>query len=153
MQSSPLAARLATAGLRGKKGGGGFFRYAQDPRSGRPRKLDWNNVVDAHLSRPAKTQMDTELVRDRLVLALVNEAARCVDERVVATEDELDLATVFGMGFPPFLGGALRYVRARGTAEVVTRLEELAALPDVRQRDGARERFDPAPLLRSLART
>ena len=153
MQSSPLAARLAAAGLRGKKGGGGFFRYAQDPRSGRPRKLDWNPAADAHLARRATMAIDAELVRDRLVLALVNEAARCLEERVVASAEELDLATVFGMGFPPFLGGALRYVRARGTAEVVTRLEELAALPDVRQRDGARERFDPAPLLRSLART
>jgi 3-hydroxyacyl-CoA dehydrogenase/enoyl-CoA hydratase/3-hydroxybutyryl-CoA epimerase/enoyl-CoA isomerase len=91
-------------------------------------------------------------VRDRLVLALVAESARCLEERVVASEAELDLATVFGMGFPPFEGGALRYVRSQGANEVVERLAVLSRLPDVATREGARERFHACELLRELAR-
>ena len=151
MRSSPLAGELVAAGHKGKKSGAGFFTYAPDPRSGRARKGALNPAAAARVRASGLTLTD-DVLRDRLVLALVAEAARCLDERVVASEAELDLATVFGMGFPPFEGGALRYVRSRGAHRVIERLAALSALPDVCARAGARERFDACELLRQLAR-
>jgi 3-hydroxyacyl-CoA dehydrogenase len=151
MRSSPLAGELVAAGHKGKKSGAGFFQYAPDPKSGRARKGALNPAALAKV-RASGTALEDSLVRDRLVLALVAESARCLEERVVASEAELDLATVFGMGFPPFEGGALRYVRSQGANEVVERLAVLSRLPDVATREGARERFHACELLRELAR-
>ena len=82
---------------------------------------------------------------------MVAEAARCLEEGVVAGPAELDLATVLGTGFAPFRGGVLRYADARGLRAVAERLRELAALPDVAARPGGPERFAPARLLEQLA--
>ncbi len=78
---------------------------------------------------------------------MVNEAARCLAEGVVASSSELDLATVFGMGFAPFRGGLWRYAEARGLDDVRRRLEELADAADVKDRPGGRARFAPAGTL------
>jgi 3-hydroxyacyl-CoA dehydrogenase/enoyl-CoA hydratase/3-hydroxybutyryl-CoA epimerase len=88
---------------------------------------------------------------DQLVLSMVNEAALCLDEGVVAGPRELDLATVFGMGFPPFRGGLLRYADARGLRDVVASLRRLHEAPDVQSRKSARDRFLPAPSLIAMA--
>lgn len=152
MKASPLVAKLVAVGLKGKKSGAGFFDYAPDPKSGRPRKGEFNaRVTEAARPHGAST-VSFEDVRDRLGLALVNEAALCLEEQVVASARELDLATVFGMGFPPFHGGALRYVELRGARTIVDRLTRLAESSDVRARDGARQRFEPCALLRERAR-
>lgn len=147
MKSSRLVAQLVAVGLKGKKSGAGFFLYTNDPKSGRPRKGEFNPRV-AEAARPhGASTLTFDDVRDRLGLALVNESALCLQEQVVASERELDLATVFGMGFPPFHGGAMRYVALRGAREIVERLRRLSDAPDVRSRDGARQRFEPCSLL------
>jgi 3-hydroxyacyl-CoA dehydrogenase/enoyl-CoA hydratase/3-hydroxybutyryl-CoA epimerase len=86
------------------------------------------------------------------VLATVAEAFRSLEARVVATEDELDLAFVLGTGFAPFRGGPLRHARTVGLARVVDELRRAQDEPDVRARAGGRERFEPCPLLLSLAK-
>ncbi len=80
---------------------------------------------------------------DLLLLPIVNEAAVCLVERVVASPRDVDLAMVLGTGFPPFRGGPLRWADSLGAAEVCRRLERLAG------RFG--ERLAPAPLLRDHA--
>jgi len=152
MKSSRLVAKLVACGLKGKKSGAGFFLYEPDPRSGRPRRGEFNPRVSEAARPHGASTLLSEDVRERLVLALVNEAALCLEERVVASERELDLATVFGMGFPPFYGGALRYVRSRGARKVLEALERCAGAADVASRDGARERFKPCSLLVERAR-
>jgi 3-hydroxyacyl-CoA dehydrogenase/enoyl-CoA hydratase/3-hydroxybutyryl-CoA epimerase len=71
------------------------------------------------------------------MLTMVNEAMAVLREGVVADEDLIDAGVIFGSGFAPFRGGPLRYARERGVAEVVARLETLAA------KYGARFRPDP----------
>ena len=78
-----------------------------------------------------------------MVLAMINEGARCLEDGVVADSGLLDLALVFGAGFPPFRGGLMRHADALGLPHVVARLGALAA------ERGAR--FQPAPSLVSLA--
>ena len=67
---------------------------------------------------------------------MVNEAAACLREGIVADEDLLDAGVIFGTGFAPFHGGPMRYARTRGINEITARLGELQA------RHGARFRPD-----------
>ena len=83
-------------------------------------------------------------VVNRCVLSLVNEAARCLEEGVVTGPQELDLATVFGMGFAPFRGGLMSHAKAMGESRVRERLAELAEAADVTTRTGGPERYMPA---------
>lgn len=128
---------------RGKKTGRGFYVHAKGRRA--PELCDdlgrFQSATFARALGPAEIQ-------ERLVLALVNEAARCLEEEVVATARELDLATVFGTGFAPFRGGVLSHADALGLPHVVDRLEAIAALPEVAERPGGSAKFTPAELLR-----
>ena len=76
-------------------------------------------------------------LQDRLILPMLNEAVACLREGIVQDADQLDAGAVFATGFAPFRGGPLKYARDRGVAEVVRRLNELAATYG--------ERFRPDP--------
>jgi len=128
----------------GKKTGLGFYRHGR----GKPELA--GDLRSFQRGDAAKGLGRADIV-DRLVLAMVNEAARCLAEDVVAGARELDLATVFGTGFAPFRGGLLAYADSLGTREVVQRLERIAAAPDVTSRPGGTERFTPARLLVEMA--
>ena len=83
-----------------------------------------------------------ETIQERLVLAMVNEAAVCLEDGVVERPVDLDIAMVTGTGFPPFRGGLLRHADSTGIAVTVDRLARLA--------DAHGERFRPAGLLREM---
>ena len=128
---------LAISGRLGRKGGEGFYRY----EGGREKGFD--RTVYSDMKQPgARTSPDEARVRDRLVFAMVNEAARVLEERVVASAADVDLAMVMGTGFPPFRGGPLKYADDRGPAEVLRTLEVLEAT--------CGHRFAPSPLIREL---
>jgi 3-hydroxyacyl-CoA dehydrogenase/enoyl-CoA hydratase/3-hydroxybutyryl-CoA epimerase len=80
-----------------------------------------------------------EEIVDRVALPMVNEAIRCLGEGVVRSARDADMAAVFGLGFPPFRGGPVRYADALGPATLLAKLEALS------KRFG--DRFAPAPLL------
>ena len=75
---------------------------------------------------------------------MVNEAARCLEEKIVRVPRDGDIGAVFGIGFPPFRGGPFRHIDAIGAAEIVRQLETLNA-----QHPG---RFVPCALLANMAR-
>ena len=87
---------------------------------------------------------DAEIV-DRVMLAMVNEASRCLQEKVVDSRKHLDMAMILGIGFPPFRGGLLRYADAIGIDKIVERLQYLS------HRYG--DRFAPSAYLQDLARS
>ncbi|HXS17600.1 MAG TPA: 3-hydroxyacyl-CoA dehydrogenase family protein, partial [Polyangiaceae bacterium] len=82
-------------------------------------------------------------VAERCLLAMVNEAARCLDEGILRSPDDGDVGAIFGLGFPAHLGGPFHLIRSRGARTVVAQLQSLA------QKYGSR--FEPAEYLRRLA--
>ena len=103
---------LVEAGKLGKKTGQGLYEW----REGKAVKP----AIPAGYEAPADLE-------DRLMLALVNESMAVLREGVVADADLIDAGVIFGSGFAPFRGGPLRYAQERGVAQVVARLEGLAA--------------------------
>lgn len=124
----------------GKKSGLGF--YVHPPRGGRgePKLAEDLAQILPPRSSVAADLSDADLA-DRLVFALLAEAFRALDEDVVASGAELDLATVLGMGFPPFRGGLLRWASTLGAGTIGERLAAIAASPGVVDRPGGAERY------------
>jgi 3-hydroxyacyl-CoA dehydrogenase/enoyl-CoA hydratase/3-hydroxybutyryl-CoA epimerase len=122
----------------GRKNGRGFYFYKDGHKTGA------DGSVFRLLGVRHAGEVNTERVRDRLVYAMLNEAAAAMSEGVVRTPRDADIGAVFGIGFPPFRGGPLRTLDAIGAGEAVAMLEKLATLHG--------PRFTPAPVLLELAR-
>lgn len=122
-------------GRKGRKNSKGFYRYDQ-PRWQR-KKPDASLYTLLKVS-PQARQSEAQIA-ERCVMMMLNEAARCLDEQVVRCARDGDIGAVFGIGFPPFLGGPFHYMDKLGAAEVVNRLTRLA------QQHG--ERFTPCEAL------
>jgi 3-hydroxyacyl-CoA dehydrogenase/enoyl-CoA hydratase/3-hydroxybutyryl-CoA epimerase len=121
MAPAALATTLAKQERLGRKSGVGVYRYAG--KGGHDRQADeaaWKSLQTAHGER-----LEDDILVDRVIGLMLNEAARCLDEGIVESAEDLDLALVFGIGFPPFRGGLLRDADARGIAAWVERLREL----------------------------
>jgi 3-hydroxyacyl-CoA dehydrogenase/enoyl-CoA hydratase/3-hydroxybutyryl-CoA epimerase len=117
-----VLAKMTSLGYLGKKKGRGFYIH-----SGK-RKAVPNAGLDAfRLGHDAAT-LDRRELQLRLVLLLVNEAARCVAERIASGSDMVDFAMVMGTGFAPFRGGPLSYAEAFGLRQVVNELERLSVV-------------------------
>jgi 3-hydroxyacyl-CoA dehydrogenase len=133
MTASPELEKMVAAGRLGRKNGAGFYRY-----SGKKRVVDPGLRTLLGLTRQRRPQT-LETISERLVLVMVNEAARCLEENVVPDAGKLDLAMIFGAGFPPFRGGLLRHADTFGLARAEQRLIALRAEKG--------DRFEPAALL------
>ena len=125
----------------GQKNGKGFYQYAPD-RRGKPKK-----AVDAHahelLSEICATPnaISADDIIARSMIPMVIETVRCLEEGIVASAAEADMALVYGLGFPPFRGGVFRYLDTMGIAKFVELADSFAHLgplyqvtDDMRQR-------------------
>jgi 3-hydroxyacyl-CoA dehydrogenase/enoyl-CoA hydratase/3-hydroxybutyryl-CoA epimerase len=120
MEKSTVVEKLYADGRHGKKNGKGLYLYADGKRQGPDPSVYKVIGVTPH---PA----DEKAVVERMVLAMINEASLILDEKIVASAGELDLAMIMGTGFPPFRGGLLRYADGLGLPYVVSRLDELSS--------------------------
>ncbi len=138
---STSADKLMKAGYRGQKNERGF--YFHEKKYGATEKQDFDDAVYRFFGGSERKSLAAPVVHDRLALMMTNEAVRCLDEGILHSATDGDLGAVFGLGFPPFLGGPFRYVDTRGPSAVLERLEELHA------QHGAR--YAPADGIRTLA--
>lgn len=139
--AAPAAfAAVLKDGRKGRKNRKGFYRYDQ-PRWQR-KKTDASLYALLKVT-PQARQSEAEIA-ERCMMMMLNEAARCLDEQVIGSARDGDIGAVFGIGFPPFLGGPFHYIDRLGAADVVNRLTRLT------QRYG--ERFTPCDALIEAAR-
>jgi 3-hydroxyacyl-CoA dehydrogenase/enoyl-CoA hydratase/3-hydroxybutyryl-CoA epimerase len=132
--------RVVESGRIGRKGKSGFYRYDESGARG-----DVDASVYALIPHGAtRREVDAAEIQQRCVLAMVNEAARCLEEGVLRSPRDGDVGAVFGIGFPPFRGGPFRHADALGLDVLVEQLEALD--------DRFPGRFTPAQLLMDRAR-
>ncbi len=117
-----LLAKMVSSGWLGRKSGRGFYLH-----SGRKKAVPNPGLHSFCRNQTAAALTRSEL-QERLALLLVNEAARCVEEKIAAGPEMVDFAMVMGTGFAPFRGGPLRYDETFGLRRVVDHLERLAAV-------------------------
>jgi 3-hydroxyacyl-CoA dehydrogenase/enoyl-CoA hydratase/3-hydroxybutyryl-CoA epimerase len=129
--------QMIAKGWLGCKSGRGF--YLHEGKKERPVPASEIGFLQATHPRPS----DDATRRDRLVLIMINEAARVLAEGVVDSPDDVDFGMIMGTGWAPFRGGPLRYADTLGVPEVVRRLDSLA-------RDIA-PHFEPCDYLRGMA--
>lgn len=126
---------------KGRKNGRGFYRYGQ--KAGGKKRPD--ATIYKLLNVQPKAHLHKELVAQRCVMMLLNEAARAFDEDVIRSARDGDIGAVFGIGFPPFLGGPFHHMDRLGAAQVVAQLEQLSR--------SCGERFTPCERLQKMAQT
>lgn len=114
-----ILARMVSAGWLGRKSGSGFYIH-----SGK-KAVPHAGLNSFCRNRAAATLGRSEL-QQRLALLLVNEAVRCVEEKIAAGPETVDFAMVMGTGFAPFRGGPLRYAETFGLRRAVDELERLS---------------------------
>jgi len=106
----------------GKKSGRGFYKYTNGKSTGVSSKLPTSAIQSAYINQEIA---DEEIV-DRLILIMVNEAVRCLQEEVVNSPKDVDFGMIMGTGWAPFRGGPISYLDNLGALKVVQKLNELA---------------------------
>ena len=139
LEQTSLLERLVSQGSLGRKNGKGFYRYLQGRRGG-PDPA----VYPLLEKRQRQGRLTPGEIVDRAVLLMVKEAALCLEEGIITRADLLDAALIFGIGFPPFRGGLLRWADQTGAGAIMEKMNALAALHG--------ERFAPPASLFEMSR-
>lgn len=134
-----LVKAMVAQGRAGKSSGAGFYDYSQKPRT------LWNGLsaLAEGTVEPLDVHVTVDILRDRLMLVQVLEAARCLEGGILRHPRDAEIGAIFGVGFAPNTGGPLAWMDRRGIGEVVAALDALAA------RHG--DRYAPPQLLRTMA--
>ncbi len=120
----------------GQKNGQGFYIYETD-KKGKPKKLKDAQVPEllASLSKENKEFTEQEII-ERMMIPMINEVVLCLEQNIIASPQEADMALVYGLGFPPFRGGVCRYLDSLGIDNYIQSCEQyqhLGALYQVPQ--------------------
>jgi 3-hydroxyacyl-CoA dehydrogenase/enoyl-CoA hydratase/3-hydroxybutyryl-CoA epimerase len=132
--AAPIMADVLATGLTGRKAGEGFYVYKKGKATGVSPAIDEISRNVAGDEPPPESEAE-----ERMVFAMINEAARILDDGVIDSSEALDVAMIMGTGFPPFRGGLLRYADSLGLTTVTERLRAYA-------KTGGK-RLEPAPAL------
>ncbi|HBL4690554.1 fatty acid oxidation complex subunit alpha FadJ [Citrobacter sedlakii] len=109
---------------KGRKNGRGFYLYGA---KGRKSKKQVDPAIYTLIGVQGQSRLSARQMAERCVMLMLNEAARCFDEQVIRSARDGDIGAVFGIGFPPFLGGPFRYMDSLGAGEVVAVLQRLTS--------------------------
>ncbi|GAB2929536.1 fatty acid oxidation complex subunit alpha FadJ [Rheinheimera gaetbuli] len=132
--------KLLADGRKGKKSAKGFYLYGKNAKKGK--KLVDETVYSVLGVTPAP-RLNSDEISSRCMAQMLNEAVRTLEEGIIASARDGDIGAIFGIGFPPFLGGPFRYIDQLGAANL------LAQLRNLESRFGSR--FAPAALLVKMA--
>ncbi|MCP3130420.1 fatty acid oxidation complex subunit alpha FadJ [Shewanella sp. KJ2020] len=124
---------------KGRKNGKGFYQYGASSK--KAKVVD--ETVYGVLGIKPSTNKDAKAVAERCVVQMLNEAVRCLDEGIITSPRDGDIGAIFGIGFPPFLGGPFHYIDTLGAANLVRILE------GYQSQFG--DRFEPCERLKAMA--
>jgi 3-hydroxyacyl-CoA dehydrogenase/enoyl-CoA hydratase/3-hydroxybutyryl-CoA epimerase len=146
---------MQSAKMLGRKSGAGFYRYEGKSQVVNDGVEKWRHPLSGHPERsegphgvgprevPRSPRNDGEVgIANLLMSLMVNEAARCLEENVVASPEDADYGMILGTGFPAYRGGPLRFAENFGIKKLVDEMEKLAI---------ANEKYAPCALLRQHA--
>jgi len=133
--------KLAGDDRKGRKNKRGFYRYDVKGKGRKP----VDESVYRVLGVQPTNQLSNNKIVERCLLMMVNEAVRCLEDKIIRNVRDGDIGAIFGIGFPPFLGGPFRYIDSVGAAEIVEKLEMLEKVNG--------PRFTPAKMLVEKAKT
>ncbi|WP_159657297.1 fatty acid oxidation complex subunit alpha FadB [Vibrio atypicus] len=103
----------------GQKNGHGFYSYTLD-KKGKPKKTFSADILPLLADVCSdKQEFDDQTIIQRMMIPMINEVVLCLEEKIIASPQEADMALVYGLGFPPFRGGVFRYLDSVGIAEFV----------------------------------
>ncbi|WP_420426903.1 fatty acid oxidation complex subunit alpha FadB [Algiphilus sp.] len=127
----------------GQKNGKGFYRYEKDPK-GRPKKTPDEAAYKliADVQPNGQKDFEEEEIIDRMMLPMIIETARCLEENIVGTAQEADMGLILGIGFPPFRGGALKYADTVGLKAIVEKADRYSGLGKL---------YEPTATMREMA--
>lgn len=134
MKVASILEEVKAKGLLGKKSGKGFYLH-----EGKKRRVNPEVKIGTH-PRPV-TEEDA---LKRMIYIMINEAARCLEEKVIDSASTVDIGMIMGTGFPPFRGGLLNYADSVGAAKIVSDLQRFA-------KEVNAARFAPCAYLEQLA--
>ncbi len=133
--------RVLADDRKGKKNKRGFYDYSDKAKG---KEVDESIYKTMGVQYPGRSEIShKDGIAERVILTMLNEAAYCLEEGILRSARDGDIGAIFGLGFPPFLGGPFRYMDSIGIANVVAKLKALEA------EHGSR--FTPAPSLLALA--
>ncbi|MCW3171157.1 fatty acid oxidation complex subunit alpha FadJ [Shewanella subflava] len=138
--SAPAAFdKLLADDRKGRKNGKGFYQYG--PKAKKAKLVD--ESVYGVLGIKAASDKEAKEIAERCTIQMLNEAVRCLEEGIIANPRDGDIGAIFGIGFPPFLGGPFRYIDSLGAKNLVDTLTRYQKLYG--------DRFTPCEMLKSMA--
>ncbi len=142
LEGESLLTTMSNAQRFGQKNNLGFYEYEKD-KKGRPKKLETDAASQLLASRCATaTDFDDDEIIMRMMLPMATEMVRCLEEGIVETPAEADMALIYGLGFPPFRGGIFQWMDTVGLDKLVAKGDELSHLGEL---------YKPTQGLRDLA--
>jgi 3-hydroxyacyl-CoA dehydrogenase len=144
-RKAPVADALVEAGRLGQKTGKGYYLYPEGARAGVP-DPEVAALIEAIAAREgvARRDIPQDEILDCLLLPMVNEGARILEEGIAARPGDVDVVWLHGYGWPAWTGGPMHWAGARGLADIAARLTQFAEA-------SGDESLRPAPLLARLA--
>ncbi|MDA9558080.1 3-hydroxyacyl-CoA dehydrogenase NAD-binding domain-containing protein, partial [Vibrio sp.] len=107
---------LFKSNLFGQKNSTGFYQYTED-KKGKPIK-SFDNAIYQTLKLNVPTKKSNEsIIIERMMIPMINEVLHCLQENIINSPEEADMALIYGLGFPPFKGGVCRYLDEIGLEE------------------------------------
>jgi 3-hydroxyacyl-CoA dehydrogenase/enoyl-CoA hydratase/3-hydroxybutyryl-CoA epimerase len=146
---------LRVGEMLGRKTGAGFYKYEAKTQTPNDSLMKWRRglhgdpegaegaVIPPEMHRDPRLSLSEDELAHRLIFLMVNEAARCVEEKVVDSPEDADYGMILGTGFAPFRGGPLRFAEYFGLKKIVEEMERLAQ---------SEEKFVPCGILKKHAR-
>lgn len=135
---------MVEKGWLGRKAGKGFYLYPKDAKKSDKKQLNPEVVAMlAQFQKGGKRSISHEEIQKRMISRFVNEAAYCLQDGIIRSAVDGDIGAVFGIGFPPFLGGPFRMLDITGTKQFVDKMYQF--------RDTHGPQFEPCQLLKDMA--